>query len=202
MNKLLAIVLVLFSSNHVSSQEPRYRFLLPPRPYQSPALNNTIQPQLANQNINFNTNNTINIFGMNGGFNNSSGGTQGTLQYTQNNTPGMRISQLYQLPISNNNTLNNFNMGFRNSSTMQFATNSQPIGFDNPYYQMAMQGILSGVGGLTFQNNNIYLGSQFGQLGNNQFNRNQYPFGQFGNFQLNGNQNSFGQFGIGFNNGL
>ena len=102
MNKLLAISFLTFVSNFAISQEPRYRFILPPAPPAPPALNNTVKAQISNQNINFNTGSSSSIGGGfgGGGFQQNTGGIQGTAQYTQNNTPGMQISQLYQIPLS------------------------------------------------------------------------------------------------------
>ena len=37
----------------------KYRVILPPRPQQPPALNNTVQSQIANQNVGFNTSSSI-----------------------------------------------------------------------------------------------------------------------------------------------
>ena len=80
----------------------RYRAILPPAPPAAPALNNTVQAQISNQNVNFNTGSSSSGGGGfgGGGFQQSTGGIQGTAQYTQNNTPGMQISQLYQIPLS------------------------------------------------------------------------------------------------------
>ena len=186
MNKILTIIFVIFISNFALSQEPRYRFILPPRPLQPPALNNTVQTQIANQNINFNTNNNINVFSgggfSGGGFNANYGGIQGTIQYTQNNTPGIKISLLYQLPIATQ-FQNGFNQnGFNQNNNM----NGQPIGINNPFYQMAMQGITAGVSGSAFQSGSIN-NQTFRNNGFNQFNGNQF-------------NNQFG-FGVGFNNG-
>ena len=74
----------------------KYRVILPPAPPQPSALNNTVQAQIANQNINFNTGSSIS----GGGVNANSGGIQGTGQYTQNNTFGSQLSFLYQLPTA------------------------------------------------------------------------------------------------------
>ena len=84
----------------------KYRVILPPRPQQPPALNNTVQSQIANQNVGFNTSSSITGgggggFGQGGGgFQANSGGIQGTGQVTQNNTPGSQLSFLYQLPTA------------------------------------------------------------------------------------------------------
>lgn len=238
MHNLLAILFLVIFSNFVLCQQPRYRYILPPTPPQPPALNNTVQPQIANQNINFNTGNSFSGFGINGGgFSSNSGGIQGTIQYTQNNTPGMRISSLYQLPSITqfqqgvslygqvggnmfgqnanqfgNNGFNqngngfNQNVGgfgqnnFGNNGFVQggFGNNAfnqngnrmsgQPIGVDNPFYQMAMQGITAGVSGSAFQSGG--MNNLFNQFGNNQLNNNQFGI----------NNNQFG-FGGGFNNG-
>ena len=48
------------------SNAQKYRVILPQRPQQPPALNNTVQSQIANQNVGFNTQNQIN--GGGGGF--------------------------------------------------------------------------------------------------------------------------------------
>lgn len=190
------ILILLIFANFSLSQQPRYRFILPPAPPQPPALNNTIKPQIANQNINFNTSSNTNGFG---GFNSNYGGIQGTIQYTQNNTPGYQISNLYQLPLAthfqqnnqfsvfnqfgNNNTNNGFSQFSNNINNGMFNQNNTglPIGINNPFYQMAMQGITAGISGSAFQS-----GGGFGQfLNNNQFN----------------NNNMFNQFNGGFNNG-
>ena len=209
MNKLLTIIFLTFFSNFAISQEPRYRFILPTRPPQPPALNNTVQSQIANQNINFNTGSSISGFGGGNiggsGFNSNSGGIQGTAQYTQNNTPGMQISNLYQIPLSTGGGQfgggqfgggqfgggqfgggqfgggqfgggqfggGQFGGGVNTTISSGFGQGggSQAIGMNNPFYQMAMQGIISGVGGSAFQSGG---GGQFGG----------------------------GQFGGGFNNG-
>ena len=189
MNKLLAISFLTFVSNFAISQEPRYRFILPPRPPQPAALNNTVQAQISNQNINFNTGSSIsgvgggNIGG--GGFNSNSGGIQGTGQVTQNNTPGSQLSFLYQLPTATQfqqgggfgqggGGFGQGGGGFGQGGN----TGGQALGMNNPFYQMAMQGIMAGVGVSAFQS-----GGQFGG-------------GQFGGGQFGG-----GQFGGGFNNG-
>ena len=84
----------------------KYRVILPPRPQQPPALNNTVQAQIANQNVNFNTSNSISgggVGGVGGGagaFNANSGGISGTGQFTQNNSPGSQISALYGIPLA------------------------------------------------------------------------------------------------------
>ena len=88
-----------------SSIAQKYRVILPPRPQQPPALNNTVQAQIANQNVGFNTQNQVNGFGgggfgQGGGFQANSGGLQGTGQVTQNNAPGSQLSFLYQLPTA------------------------------------------------------------------------------------------------------
>ena len=186
------IVFFLILSFPLHAQNVKYRFL-PPSPSLPPPLNNTVSPQLANQNINFNSGNNINGFGINGGFNVNSGGIQGTIQYTQNNTPGLQISYLYQLPTATQFQYNLNQGGFNQGGFNQFNNMSaQPIGVNNPFYQMAMQGITAGVSGSAFQS-----GGGFGQfLNNNGFNQfnNNNRFNQFGN-------NGFVQFGGGFNNG-
>ena len=175
----------------------KYRVILPPRPPQPPALNNTVQAQIANQNINFNTGSSISVNG--GGINANSGGIQGTGQVTQNNTPGSQLSFLYQLP-----TATQFQQGGgfgqagggggfgqggggfgqggggfgQGGGGFGQGGGVQAIGMNNPFYSMAMQGIMAGVGVSAFQS-----GGQFGG-------------GQFGGGQFGG-----GQFGGGFNNG-
>ena len=72
----------------------RYR-VMPPRPPQPGPLNNTVNAQLANQNINFNTGSSGSTNGIGGGASFNSGGISGTAQTTQVNTPGNIISQLY-----------------------------------------------------------------------------------------------------------
>ena len=203
MNKLLSIVFLTFVSNFAISQQPRYRFILPPTPPQPPILNNTVQAQISNQNINFNTGSSSGFGGGfgGGGFQQNTGGIQGTAQYTQNNTPGMQISKLYQIPLSTGGGFSQGggqfgqggggNMvggqfgqgGGGNMVGGQFGQGGgvQAIGMNNPFYQMAMQGIMSGVGGSAFQSGGG------GNIGG----------GQFGQ----GNMGGFGQFGGGFNNG-
>jgi hypothetical protein len=224
MNKLLTISFLTFVSNFAISQESRYRFILPPAPPAPPTLNNTVKTQISNQNINFNTGSSSSIGGGfgGGGFQQNTGGIQGTAQYTQNNTPGMQISQLYQIPLSTGGGVMNSGGQFgggqfgggqfgggqfgggqfgggqfgggqfgggqfgggqfgggqfgQGGGVGQFGgTGGQAVGMNNPFYQMAMQGIISGVGGSAFQSGG---GGQFGG-------------GQFGG----------GQFGGGFNNG-
>jgi hypothetical protein len=209
MNKLLTISFLTFVSNFAISQESRYRFILPPAPPAPPALNNTVKAQISNQNINFNTGSSSSIGGGfgGGGFQQNTGGIQGTAQYTQNNTPGMQISQLYQIPLSTGGGVMNSGGQFgggqfgggqfgggqfgggqfgggqfgggqfgggqfgQGGGVGQFGgTGGQAVGMNNPFYQMAMQGIISGVGGSAFQSGG---GGQFGG----------------------------GQFGGGFNNG-
>ena len=84
----------------------RYRMILPPAPPPPGPLNNTVQAQIANQNLNFNTGSSSSGgqtgIGGGGAFQQSTGGIQGTSQYTQNNAPGMQISQLYQIPLRRN----------------------------------------------------------------------------------------------------
>jgi hypothetical protein len=214
MNKLLTISFLTFVSNFAISQESRYRFILPPAPPAPPTLNNTVKTQISNQNINFNTGSSSSIGGGfgGGGFQQNTGGIQGTAQYTQNNTPGMQISQLYQIPLSTGGGVMNSGGQFgggqfgggqfgggqfgggqfgggqfgggqfgQGGGVGQFGgTGGQAVGMNNPFYQMAMQGIISGVGGSAFQSGG---GGQFGG-------------GQFGGGQFGG-----GQFGGGFNNG-
>ena len=224
MNKLLAIVFLAFISNFAMSQEPRYRFILPPRPPQPPALNNTVQSQIANQNINFNTSNNINGIGGIGGFNANSGGVQGTAQYTQNNTPGSQLSFLYQLPsatqFQGGGGFGQGGGGFGQGGGGfgqggggfgqggggfgQGGGGVQAIGMNNPFYSMAMQGIMAGVGVSAFQS-----GGQFGGGFNN--GGGQFGGGQFGGGNMGGNMGGqfgggnigglFGGFGGGFNNG-
>ena len=74
----------------------------------------------------------------------------------------------------------------------------RPIGFDNPYYQMAMQGITAGVSGSAFSSGGQFGGGQFGYGQFGQFNNGGFGNNQFGNNQFGNNQ--FG-FGGGFNNG-
>ena len=52
----------------------KYRVILPPAPPQPSALNNTVQAQIANQNINFNTGSSISGGGGFGGFGQFGGG--------------------------------------------------------------------------------------------------------------------------------
>jgi len=90
----------------------RYRMILPPAPPPPPPLNNTVQAQIANQNINFNTGSSSSGgqtgIGGGGAFQQSTGGIQGTAQFTQNNTPGMQISQLYQIPLASGGGMGGF----------------------------------------------------------------------------------------------
>ena len=211
MKKLLIIGFLIFISDFALSQEPRYRFILPPAPPRPPVLNNTVQAQIANQNINFNTGSSISGGGGfgGGGFQQSTGGIQGTAQYTQNNDPGMQISQLYQLPIATQFQQGGFGQGGGGfgqggggfgqggggvNTTMgggfgQFGgTGGQAVGMNNPFYQMAMQGIMSGVGGSAFQSGG---GGNMGR---------QNMQGRFGVGNIGGG-GGFGQFGGGFNNG-
>ena len=101
---LMIPVGLLVSPDTIFAQ--KYRVILPPRPQQPPALNNTVQSQIANQNVGFNTSSSITGgggggFGQGGGgFQANSGGIQGTGQVTQNNTPGSQLSFLYQLPTA------------------------------------------------------------------------------------------------------
>lgn len=239
--KILVLFTLLFGANKATLAQ-RYRMILPPAPLMPPPLNNTVQPQIANQNVNFNTGNSIigGSTGIGGGvFSQNSGGVQGTIQYTQNNTPGMRIHQLYQIPLSTGfvqsggvfnqgNQFGGFNGigqfggglnqgvfgggqfggGFNQNNGVFFQGNGmgmsgRPIGFDNPYYQMAMQGITAGVSGSAFSSGGQFGGGQFGygqfgQFNNGGFGNNQFGNNQFGNNQFGNNQ--FG-FGGGFNNG-
>jgi len=224
----------------------KYRVILPPRPPQPSALNNTVQAQIANQNINFNTGSSIS----GGGVNANSGGIQGTGQYTQNNTPGSQLSFLYQLPTATQFQHGGFGQGGggfgqggggfgqggggfgqggggfgqggggfgqggggfgqggggfgqggggfgqggggfgqggggfgQGGGGFGQGGGVQAIGMNNPFYSMAMQGIMAGVGVSAFQS-----GGQFGG-------------GQFGGGQFGGGQFGGGQFGGGFNNG-
>jgi len=176
------IVTFLFFIIASTSQAQKYRNILPPRPSFPPALNNTAQSQIANQNINFNTSSNINGIGGGGigGLNANSGGIQGTTQYTQNNTLGSQLSFLYQLPSATQ-----FQQG--GGGFGQGGGGVQAIGMNNPFYSMAMQGIMAGVGVSAFQS-----GGGFGQFGGGNIG------GQFGGGNIGG---LFGQFGGGFNNG-
>jgi len=252
MNKLLAIVFLAFISNFAMSQEPRYRFILPPRPPQPAALNNTVQAQISNQNINFNTSNNINGIGGIGGFNANSGGVQGTAQYTQNNTPGSQLSFLYQLPSATQFQGGGGGFGQGGGGFGQggggfgqggggfgqggggfgqggggfgqggggfgqggggfgqggggFGQGGgvQAIGMNNPFYSMAMQGIMAGVGVSAFQSGGniggLFGGGQFGggQFGGG-FNNGggQFGGGQFGGGQFGGGKGGFGNGGNG-----
>ena len=232
------LVFFIFTTNITNTTlAQRYRMILPPAPPLPPPLNNTIQSQIANQNINFNTGSSISggttgIIG-GGGFNQNTGGIQGTYQYTQNNTPGMKIQQLYQIPLSTGGGFNQGNQfgggfnqggfggqfggglnqngfgggqfggGFNQNNGGFFQGNGmgmsgRPIGFDNPYYQMAMQGITAGVSGSAFSSGGQFGGGQFGYGQFGQFNNGGFGNNQFGNNQFGNNQ--FG-FGGGFNNG-
>ena len=125
-------------------QNPKYRAFMPYTQNNKVALNNTVSPQLANQNINFNTGNN-NIYGSYAGQFNT-GGINGTIQYTQVNTPGYRISQIYNLPYGNNIYPYYQRTGF-----------SSLIGSDNPYFQMATQGIGSTMNFNVYQNNYNFM---------------------------------------------
>ena len=212
----------------------KYRVILPSTPPQPPALNNTVQAQIANQNINFNTGSSISGGGGfgGGGFQQNTGGIQGTAQYTQNNAPGIQISQLYQLPIATQYQQGGFGQGGGGfgqggggfgqggggfgqggggfgqgggNITMSggfgqggggFGQSGgvQAIGMNNPFYQMAMQGIMSGVGGSAFQSGGG------GNMGGQNMRGIQFGGGNMGGGfgQFSG---GFGQFGGGFNNG-
>ena len=200
------IVTFLFFIIASTSQAQKYRNILPPRPPFPPALNNTVQSQIANQNINFNTSSNINGIGGGGigGFNANSGGIQGTTQYTQNNTPGSQLSFLYQLPSATQFQQGGggfgqgggggFGQGGGNMGGGGFGQGGggvQAIGMNNPFYSMAMQGIMAGVGVSAFQS-----GGGFGQFGGG--NMGGGGFGQFGGGNIGG---QFGGFGGGFNNG-
>ena len=222
------IVTFLFFIIASTSQAQKYRNILPPRPPFPPALNNTVQSQIANQNINFNTSSNINGIGGGGigGFNANSGGIQGTTQYTQNNTPGSQLSFLYQLPSATQFQQGGggFGQGGGNMGGGGFGQGGggfgqggggfgqggggfgqggggvQAIGMNNPFYSMAMQGIMAGVGVSAFQS-----GGGFGQFGGG--NMGGGGFGQFGGGNIGGQFGGcnigglFGGFGGGFNNG-
>ena len=245
------------------SNAQKYRVILPPRPQQPPALNNTVQSQIANQNVGFNTQSQVNGFGGGGigqgggGFQANSGGLQGTGQVTQNNAPGSQLSFLYQLPTATQfqpggggfgqaGGGGGFGQGAGGQGAGGFGQNAggggfgqggggggfgqggggfggggssfgqggggggfgqgggtggQAIGMDNPFYQMAMQGIMSGVGGSAFQSGGggNMGGGGFGQQGGGQFGGGQFGGGQFGGggFGQGGGQFGGGQFGGG-----
>ncbi len=114
------LVLLLFS-NISFGQTYRY---LPPKPFNPPALNNTINPQIANQNVNFNI----------GIYNNPQ--YSGTFSYTQVNTPKVRINNLYG--FGQNNFGNQYMIQQNNISFLPGTiTPSGYNPFENPYYQMA-----------------------------------------------------------------
>ena len=69
---LMIPVGLLVSPDTIFAQ--KYRVILPPRPQQPPALNNTVQSQIANQNVGFNTSSSI-TGGGGGGFGQGGGGT-------------------------------------------------------------------------------------------------------------------------------
>ena len=196
------IVTFLFFIIASTSQAQKYRNILPPRPPFPPALNNTVQSQIANQNINFNTSSNINGIGGGGigGFNANSGGIQGTTQYTQNNTPGSQLSFLYQLPSATQFQQGGGGFGQGGGGFGQVGGGVQAIGMNNPFYSMAMQGIMAGVGVSAFQS-----GGGFGQFGGG--NMGGGGFGQFGGGNIGGQFGGgnigglFGGFGGGFNNG-
>ena len=194
-NSFLAVFVILLATSESLAQ--KYRVVLPPRPQQPPALNNTVQSQIANQNIGFNTSNSISMYGgVAGGFNANSGGIQGTAQYTQNNAPGSQLSFLYQLPTAMQFQQGGGGFGQGGGGFGQggggFGQGGggvQAIGMNNPFYSMAMQGIMAGVGVSAFQSGGQFGGGQFGG-------------GQFGGGQFGGGQFGGGQFGGGgFNNG-
>lgn len=136
MTKTFCFVVFLLLSSICYGQNPKYRYFLPNTKQNQIPLNNTIIPQLANQNINYNlVNNYYNGLPTNGGL-------SGTFQYTQVNTPGYRISQIYNLPYGNNIYPYYQRNGF-----------SSLIGSDNPYFQMATQGIGSTMNFNIYQNN-------------------------------------------------
>ena len=171
------IVTFLFFIITSTSQAQKYRSILPPSPPFPSALNNTVQPQTANQNINFNTSNNINGigggFGGIGGFNANSGGNQGTTQYTQNNTPGSQLSFLYQLPsatqFQGGGGFGQQGGGFGQGGGgfgQGGGSGGQAIGMGNPFYSMAMQGIMAGVGVSVFQSGGGQFGGGFNNGGN------------------------------------
>ena len=202
-NSFLAVFVILLATSESLAQ--KYRVVLPPRPQQPPALNNTVQSQIANQNIGFNTSNSISMYGgVAGGFNANSGGIQGTAQYTQNNAPGSQLSFLYQLPTAMQFQQGGGGFGQGGGGFGQGGGGVQAIGMNNPFYSMAMQGIMAGVGVSAFQS-----GGQFGGGFNN--GGGQFGGGQFGGGNMGGNMGGqfgggnigglFGGFGGGFNNG-
>ena len=136
------------------AQDVRYRYL-PPKPSLPPSLNNTVNPQLSNQSINFNSGN---LFG--------NPQITGTFQFTQVNNPANRINYLYGF----NNQPNYYNnTGFLTGTTTPSGYNP----FNNPYYQMATN-MIGGYGfnGGNFQinnyntQNNIIYQKNFGFFGN------------------------------------
>lgn len=109
---MIKYILALLLFTNISYGQT-YRFM-PLRPVVPPALNNTISPQLANQNINF-----------------TFPAVSGTISYTQINTPQLRINQLYGLG----------NFGYVQQNNISFLPNyTTPSGYNpfaNQYYQMA-----------------------------------------------------------------
>ena len=118
------LILFLFLSSSIFAQNVKYRYL-PPKPNNPSMLNNTINSQLANQNINFNSGALF------------SPQISGTLQFTQINNPANRINNLYGFSnqpnfISQNNFSQSYT-GFLKGTTTPSGYNP----FNNPYYQMA-----------------------------------------------------------------
>ena len=136
---MIRTILFLMLTSVCFGQNVKYRYL-PPTPKTPIALNNTVNPQLANQNINFNSGN---LFG--------NPQITSTFQFTQVNNPASRINYLYGFnnqPIYQNNT------GFLIGTTTPSGYNP----FNNPYYQMATN-MIGGYGynGGNFQINNYNI---------------------------------------------
>lgn len=152
---MLRIILFFLLASTSFAQNVKYRYL-PPHPKNASSLNNTVNPQLANQNINFNSGNL---------FNNPQ--ITGTFQFTQVNTPANRINYLYGF---NNQPNYQNNTGFLAGTTTPSGYNP----FNNPYYQMATN-MIGGYGfnGGNFQTNNyniqnnIIYQKNFGFIGGN-----------------------------------
>jgi hypothetical protein len=136
---LKVFIVFLFLSSIAFGQNIKYRYL-PPKPSNPPALNNTVNPQLANQNINFNSGNLFRTTPQ----------ITGTFQLTQINTPATRINYLYGF-----NNQPNYNTGFLNGTITPSGYNP----FNNPYYQMATN-MIGGYGG-GVQINNYYTQNNY-----------------------------------------
>jgi len=139
---MIQIIFFILLTSTSFAQNVKYRYL-PPKPNSPPSLNNTINPQLANQNINFNSGNL---------FNNPQ--ITGTFQFTQVNNPANRINYLYGFNNQPNYQPNYNNTGFLTGTITPSGYNP----FNNPYYQMTTN-VIGGYGfnGGNFQTNNYNI---------------------------------------------